>query len=217
MTKEWIKQKIEEAHGNAVDKGFYTCPECESNDNLEGYPDPDCSTCNGTGKDPNKNIGELLMDIVELLGYVNREHREGRFVDDKDNCMDFLALVGTHKWPCDKYVDWFKENILNTREDKIADVFIRLFDLCGYLGINIETEDYDRAIPKTFTLAELLLLCTRVIGEMQSSLNDKEEYITISMSYLYDICDIFKIPIQKHIEAKMAYNKTRPVKLGKEY
>jgi NTP pyrophosphatase (non-canonical NTP hydrolase) len=53
----------------------------------------------------------------------------------------------------------FLINIKDTFEDEIADVFIRLFDLCGYMDIDIE----------------------------------------------------------KHIQAKMQYNKTRPYKHDKKY
>ena len=160
-----IKELIEQAHENAVDKGFYDCPECEGVG--ERYTDEngdivrpinaqyksECLTCNETGKNPNKNIGELLMLVVSELGEALEAHRKNRFTKvkwlegyEKDLKTSDFPLV-------------FERSIKDTFEDEIADVFIRLFDLCGYLGIDIE----------------------------------------------------------KYIKAKMAYNKTRPKKHGKEY
>jgi len=59
-----------------------------------------------------RNVGEMLMLVVSELGEAIEAHRIGNFgVGRKD-----------------------------TFEDEIADAVIRLFDLCGGLGINLEKQ-----------------------------------------------------------------------------
>jgi NTP pyrophosphatase (non-canonical NTP hydrolase) len=149
-----IKQLIKEAHENAVEKGFYDCHSKESSC-FRGHVNALCKNCNGTGKDQNRNIGEMLMLIVSELGEVLEAHRKGRFckVENIDLYLDLITEEREH------YFKYFESGIKDTFEDEIADVFIRLFDLCGYLNLDIE----------------------------------------------------------KHIHAKMEYNKTRPYKHEKEY
>lgn len=99
--------------------------------------------------DTERNVGEMLMLVVSELGEALEAHRHDKFADWKD-------IEKTTPGFEDKA---FEAKIKDTFEDEIADVFIRLGDLCGGLGIDIE----------------------------------------------------------KHIEAKMAYNKTREKLHGKKY
>jgi len=125
---------IKEAHDNAIEKGFY--PEGE-----------------------NKNIGELLMLIVSELGEALEAHRCGRFIPKELDTSYFYNTFEKDGIKHSYMITFFEGYIKDTFEDEIADTFIRLFDLCEYLEIDIE----------------------------------------------------------KHITAKMAYNKTRAHKHGKEY
>ena len=94
-----------------------------------------------------QNISELLMLIVTELGEACEALRKNK------KTVNDAAIIH----PLDlKYFEIF---VKDTFEDEIADCFIRLADLCGYLDIDIE----------------------------------------------------------KHIIAKMEYNKTREKKHGKEF
>ena len=80
-----------------------------------------------------KNIGELLMLVVSELGEALEAHRYGRMCGDdiqilSEMCQQLVVF------PIKEY----EANIQGTFEEEIADTFIRLGDLCGYLGINIE-------------------------------------------------------------------------------
>lgn len=62
--------------------------------------------------DRKRNVGEMLMLVVSELGEAVEAHRTGSFgMERKD-----------------------------TFEDEIADAAIRLFDLCGGLGIDLEKQ-----------------------------------------------------------------------------
>ena len=62
--------------------------------------------------DQDRNVGEMLMLIVSELGEAVESHRCGAFGLEKKD----------------------------TFEDELADTVIRLFDLCGGLGIDLEKQ-----------------------------------------------------------------------------
>jgi len=150
-----INRLIKEAHDNAIEKGFYECPEClgKGKVNCGCSEEPDimeCPECNGTRIDQNKNIPGMLMLVITEISEAVEALRKNKHADYNED-----AVVETYT----NCSTWFEEHYKDTFEDEIADVFIRLFDLCGYMNIDIE----------------------------------------------------------KHIKAKMEYNKTRPKKHNKEF
>ena len=139
-----INDLIKEAHEIAVEKGFYDCPDCDK------MKIEICPSCRGSGINRNRNISELLMLIVSELGEAQEALRHNYFTPahiwGKIYAPVFTTMI-------------FEQYVKNSVEDELADVFIRLGDLCGYLNIDIE----------------------------------------------------------KHIKAKMEYNKGRPRKHGKKF
>lgn len=78
--------------------------------------------------DDPRQIGTLLMLIVSELS-------EALEADRKNRHCSVVTYALTPEGELD--VDKFKEKVKDTFEDEIADAFIRLFDLCGYLNIDI--------------------------------------------------------------------------------
>lgn len=73
--------------------------------------------CHGNAKvkgfwDKERNVGEMLMLITSELGEAIEAHRHGQFGLEKKD----------------------------TFEDELADTAIRLFDMCGGLGIDLEKQ-----------------------------------------------------------------------------
>lgn len=205
-----IKEVMKMAHENAVDKGFYDCGECIG-DGKEGIYGK-CHKCNGTGIDPNKNIGELLMLIVSELGEALEAHRNNRFAN-KEAFSDIIKLIeGNSKLGLVAHYPQIKD----TFEDEIADVFIRLFDLCGYLGIE-PVLPTTAIMPEIKNMGESILFITRTIVDTNYSELSLLSAISDSVQLLEYFCSDLNIPIKKHIAAKMEYNKTRPHKHGKSY
>jgi hypothetical protein len=188
MTKEWLDQKIKEAHASAVEKGFY--PEGED-----------------------KNIGELLMSIVSELGKALEAHRCGRFAEigkfvvfvgnvDIDTLVSGLGkgLAGA--------MNYYTDNVKDSFEDLITNVFIRLFDLCGYLEIKVDEEVLSSTPYIGSTVGECFLKLSYEIsflGRTYENYLNPNNY-SFMFAYLRDFCQYHNIPIKKHIEAKMAYN-----------
>ena len=87
--------------------------------------------------DKERNIGELLMLIVSELGEAMEAHRKSKTANTEH--YDNLINDG-YTWD-DSPVSFdahFKEGIKDTFEDEIADTIIRLLDLCGAKGLDIE-------------------------------------------------------------------------------
>lgn len=125
-----ISELIKKAHDNACLHGFYNCPNCRGDGIFDtGKNYESCPDCNCTGINQNKNIGELLMLIVSELGEALEAHRKNKFA----NLDDMKMAITESGW-----LQLFKHRIKDTFEDELADVCIRLFDLCGYLNIDLE-------------------------------------------------------------------------------
>lgn len=232
MTKEWINKTIKEHHKMMVEKGFYDCPECEGrsfiyvsypkSSDINNCEERDCKKCNGTGKDQNKNTGELLMLIVSELGEALEAHRCGQFADWQSHEIT-LRAVDDHlrkKETIDSIkTASFESCIKDSFEDEICDVFLSLFDLCGYL---VEEENYDIVVKRATIQAGRIqseniaewkfIFTTTYLKEIYLSVNKDiipAGTIGEAISELLHFCNKQNIPIQKHIEAKMAYNKIK--------
>lgn len=87
--------------------------------------------------DKERNVGEMLMLIVSELGEAMEALRKEKICDDetiKDLCnssksSDFRGYLH----------DDFLKYVKDTFQDEMADTLIRLLDLCGGLGIDIQS------------------------------------------------------------------------------
>jgi len=86
----------------------------------------------------NFNIPTLLMLIVSELSEALEADRKKRHADigRYDNHEMDSSLFGRSRDECFK--EAFELYIKDTFEDEIADAFLRLMDLCGAYGIDIE-------------------------------------------------------------------------------
>lgn len=136
---------IMECYRIAKEKGFWDCRRCEGKGKyplmvvggLHAGGDIQCETCSGTGK-LDRNTGELLMLITSELGEALEAHRKGRFA----SIGNFNALMD-NKYGADEDHDEafklaFEQTIKGSYEEEIADVFIRIMDLCGGQEIDLE-------------------------------------------------------------------------------
>jgi NTP pyrophosphatase (non-canonical NTP hydrolase) len=111
-----MKQLIEKAHGVAKEKGFW---------------------------ESERNVSEMLMLIVSELAeaqealrkdhFAKIEHVRGLHADVVINQYDDEYNIMAGPWK-----SGFEAHIKSTFEDELADVAIRLFDLCGGLGVDLE-------------------------------------------------------------------------------
>lgn len=111
-----MKELIVKAHGTAKEKGFW---------------------------DTERNVSEMLMLIVSELAEAQEALRKDYYADKNvaDGLLHDMELEKTdEEFQIDKGI-WkglFEAKVKSSFEDEIADVAIRLFDLCGGLNIDLE-------------------------------------------------------------------------------
>ena len=110
-----MKNLINKAHGTAKEKGFW---------------------------DTERNVSEMLMLIVSELAEAQEALRKNHFADKSaitGLSQDIELEKSDDEFQMDKGI-WkglFEDKIKSSFEDEIADVAIRLFDLCGGLDIDL--------------------------------------------------------------------------------
>ena len=111
-----MKDLIKRAHGTAKEKGFWDTP---------------------------RNVSEMLMLVVSELAEAQEALRKDHFAKPLSvvSLSHDLELANTDEEFELNVPEWkekFEQHIKSSFEDEIADVAIRLFDLCGGLGIDLE-------------------------------------------------------------------------------
>lgn len=111
-----MEQLIKKAHQVAKDKGFW---------------------------ETERNVPEMLMLVVSELAEALEALRKDHYADKavvKDLLQD-LELDRTDEEFVIKAIEFqvkFEDSVKSSFEDEIADVAIRLFDLCGGLNIDLQ-------------------------------------------------------------------------------
>lgn len=121
-----LKELISKSHENSVNKGFW-----DKYDKILNsiYND---ERLNNDDFEHVKQlfITQKLMLIVSELGESLESIRNNKLLSKLDKNIDNLTD--------EDFIKYFKSNIKDTLEDELADVFIRLGDLCGKFDIDIE-------------------------------------------------------------------------------
>ncbi len=87
-------------------------------------------------EDKPRNVGELLMLVTSELGEAMEAHRKGKFADASE--MKRVIALGA-KWEDTDFLKHkFQNDVKDSFEDEISDAIIRLFDMAGGLGIDID-------------------------------------------------------------------------------
>jgi len=121
----------------------------------------------------------------------------------------------------------FEQFIKDTVEDEMADVCIRLFDMCGYFDIEpyrankqIASLWYDWVdlfgdmtfCEQSYALVRLLTGYKGVMGE-----KERDELFGSSLAFIHYFACRHDIDLSRHIRMKMRYNDMRSYKHGKKY
>lgn len=124
----------------------------------------------------------------------------------------------------------FKKHVKDSVEDEMADVCIRLYDLCGIKGIEpvVFYEDkYVKAMRDTFkelmgdkSLCERCyslsaILCRAENGNIRE--DELPSIIGAALCFVWCMAEDMGIDLLRHIELKMSYNESREKRHGKKY
>jgi len=106
-----MEQMIKKAHGVAKEKGFW---------------------------DEERNVPEMLMLIVSELAEALEALRKDHFADPFAGAILAEDLDNWDDTMIEPWKAGFEKAVKSSFEDEIADVAIRLFDLCGGMGIDLQ-------------------------------------------------------------------------------
>ena len=106
-----MEKLIEKAHGVAKEKGFW---------------------------DEERNVPEMLMLVVSELSEALEALRKGHYAEPFATAVLAEDLNNWDDSLKDAWKNGFEKAVKSSFEDEIADVAIRLFDLCGGLKIDLE-------------------------------------------------------------------------------
>lgn len=112
-----IKETIEKAHSMAKQKGFW--------------------------EEEKRNIPQALLLIISEVSEATEALRKDHYADQDvvESLSHDLELDRTDEEFLLKAINWktsFEQGVKSSFEDELADVAIRLFDLCGGLGVDLE-------------------------------------------------------------------------------
>jgi NTP pyrophosphatase (non-canonical NTP hydrolase) len=99
-------------------------------------------------------------------------------------------------------------------EEELADAVIRLLDLAGQYNLNLRFHaDIIPSVQETF-MEKCFYICNGITSQAGRSM---DEDISLHISLIFDLANMYNIDLEWHIEQKMRYNESRPYKHGKEY
>lgn len=160
------------------------------------------------------NRSQMLMLVVSELAEALEADRKGRFT--MEGCLEGTLNTLEH---CPQYFETrFVANIKDTVEDELADAYIRLCDFVGGFGLDIEevgSEHETLECPENF--GEALLGTTAIVCMVDYELDASERAVGMALAHIEALCKLRGIDLATHIDLKLRYNATRPVRHGKAY
>lgn len=184
-----IQEAIKESHECAVAKDFYSPP---------------------------LSVPTLLALIITELSEAIEADRKDKYFDDSEWS---LAQIGDmlenqkDRHSIQVYQYWLKD----TFEDELAGACIRLFDLVGYLGLEIwnpPTKLQEPDIPGNIMEAINQVCVGYTIKDDMPILTF---FLSCVLGTIFAIAKKLDFDLWAHIEAAMKYNWLREIKHGKKY
>lgn len=165
----------------------------------------------------------FCLVISELMEAVEADRKSRHFDKEKYKIGEYTECQG---WLTkeEKFINVFNRYIKGTIEDELADAVIRLLDLYGLRGIELNEDAFDNETitdysysfkGKSFTEAVYM-----ITGEIASRNHSISKSCVLPEILLLEILGLAKhmdIDLFWHIEQKMKYNKLREKMHGKKY
>ncbi len=198
-----LEKLIKECYLTAVEKGHYNCSYGKS---------IDCLICSGTGI--YKYIPDLIAAIAgEVIGEAQEAYRLKRFAP-----TDSIREQILYKFDETTFETYFKDSF----EDEISDSIIALCSLAGYCQSKIEDVEQgynkimsEKSIDVTTVPSWLFNFVVTDLVYIVSNKKVDASKIGLCIGELVRFAKFNNIEIEKHIQLKMEYNKTRPYLHGK--
>ena len=166
------------------------------------------------------SVEHYLMLVLSEIGEAVEADRNGRSRCDLGIFDDALRTC--------KFTHAFKDYVKDSLPDELADVCIRLYDMCGALGIEprVEYDTMETDFQEIFgedTFCERMYYLSRLLCSTSGVVEDDGTdeclpcVVGSALSFLFALANDMGIDLMRHIEWKMKYNEERPYKNGKKY
>lgn len=149
----------------------------------------------------------LCLVISELMEAVEAD-RKGMHA----NRDIFEYYMKQRRRDDDEFIYAFKHDIKDSVEDELSDACIRLLDLAGLRGYDLDSFDYEGSDTEDYSdmsfTESMFRICTYVTD------NFYRDELYILLNEIFAFCRDRNIDIFWHIKQKMKYNELRPYKHG---
>ncbi|WP_370859518.1 hypothetical protein [Phocaeicola plebeius] len=148
----------------------------------------------------------LCLVISELMEAVEADRKGNRacvglkdfFQDDLDSGKDFKEL--------------FESHLKGIVEEELADACIRLLDLAGMRGIDLDEYDYSGSSTDDYSGLTFTEAMYKICGYITCSFYNDMMYVLLNE--IFSFCKNRGIDIMWYIKQKMRYNELRSYKHG---
>ena len=149
----------------------------------------------------------LCLVISELMEAVEAD-RKGMHA----NRANFEYCMKQRKRDDGEFMYAFKQDIKDSVEDELADACIRMLDLAGLRGYDLDSFDYEGSDTEDYSDMTFTESMFRICVYVTDNFYRDELYILLNEIFAF--CRDRNIDIFWHIKQKMKYNELRPYKHG---
>lgn len=161
----------------------------------------------GWHKENLSNVHFLCLVISELMEAVEADR-----IKKYANKDQFSYYMSMRERSDDEFYRAFSFGIKDSVEDEIADACIRLFDLAGLKGYDLDSFDYEGSDTEDYYKMNFTESMFRICVYITDYIYRDEP--AVILNEIFAFCKDRKIDIFWHIEQKMRYNELRTYKHG---
>lgn len=166
-----------------------------------------CAVKHGWHEEEYSNEHFLCLVISELMEAVEAD-RKGMHA----NRANFEYCMKQRKRDDGEFMYAFKQDIKDSVEDELADACIRMLDLAGLRGYDLDSFDYEGSDTEDYSDMTFTESMFRICSYVTDNFYRDEPFILLNEIFAF--CRDRNIDIFWHIEQKMKYNELRPYKHG---
>lgn len=166
-----------------------------------------CAVAHGWHEENLSDEHFLCLVISELMEAVEADRKRMHA-----NKKQFESYMNLKERSDDEFIYAFKHDIKDSVEDEVADACIRLLDLAGLRGANLNSFDYERSDTEDYSDMTFTEAMFRICVYVTNNFYRDETFILLNEIFAF--CQDRNIDILWHIEQKIMYNELRPYKHG---
>lgn len=166
-----------------------------------------CAVAHGWHEENLSDEHFLCLVISELMEAVEAD-RKGMHA----NRANFEYCMKQRKRDDGEFMYAFKQDIKDSVEDELANACIRMLDLAGLRGYDLDSFDYEGSDTEDYSDMTFTESMFRICVYVTDNFYRDEPFILLNEIFAF--CRDRNIDIFWHIKQKMKYNELRPYKHG---